>query len=219
MDRIVGYVYQPVPSLPDLASVWKARPVSALDSLVSETVNEVIGSVEATIDLATVTAVTLRSHGAADIMVHFNRSKEQAWNEFISSQESGTKVMVSDYDQISLDPKTKLNHLNDAKQKGILVVAIEQSALLSLDLDTAFTLQQQWVMKAIETEVSADRRNPDADYEMLRDLMNEGMSVTQIMEATGWSRSTVFRNRRIHYKALCIDVPKFRGKGFRVEEE
>ena len=219
MANIIGYIYQPVPSLPDLASVWKARPDGALDSLVGDTVKEVIGSVKETIDLATVTAQTLRSHGAADIMVYFNRSKEQAWNEFISSQEPGTKVMVSDYDQISLDPKTLLNHLSDAKQKNILVVATEQSALLSLDLDTAFTLQQQWVMKDIETEVSADRRNPDADYEKLRDLMNEGMSVTQIMEATGWSRSTVFRNRRIHYKDLCRDVPKFRSKGFKVEEE
>ena len=219
MGNIVGYIYQPLPSLPDLASVWRARPVSALDSLIGETVNEVVESVQETIDLAKGNARALRSHGATDILVWFNRSKEQAWNEFISSQKPGTKVLVSDYDQISLDPKTLLNHLVTAKNKTILVVAMEQSALLSLDMEMAFSLQQQWVMKDIETEVSVDRRNPDADYEKLRDLMNEGMSVTQIMEATGWSRSTVFRNRRIHYKDLCRDVPKFRAKGFKVEEE
>jgi len=161
----------------------------------------------------------LREKGADDVVVFFNRSKEQAWKDFIDGMAPGTKVLVSDYDQISLDPRTKLNHLNTAKEKNILVLAVEQSDLLALDLVVAFNLLQAWVIRDIETAMSEDRRNPDADYERLRDLMNKGLSVTQIMEQTGWSRSTVFRNRRIHYKDLCRDVPKFRSKGFKVEED
>jgi hypothetical protein len=219
MGRTIGYVYLQVPELPDLATIWRATSISSLHGLKGDTVQSVVQCVQESINQAQSMGEQLNGLGADDVLVFFNRSKEQAWNEFIVGMEPGTKVLVSDYDQISLDPKTLLNHLVTAKNKNILVVATEQSALLSLDLDTAFTLQQQWVMKDIETEVSADRRNPNADYEKLRDLMNEGLSVTQIMDATGWSRSTVFRNRRIHYKDLCRDVPKFRSKGFKVEEE
>jgi hypothetical protein len=219
MGKTIGYVYQPIPELTDLALIWTSRSIEALDGLMDETVQSVMQNVKDSIGQARSMGDKLREKGADDVVVFFNRSKEQAWKDFIDGMAPGTKVLVSDYDQISLDPRTKLNHLNTAKDKNILVLAVEQSDLLALDLVVAFNLLQAWVIRDIETEMSEDRRNPDADYERLRDLMNKGLSVTQIMEQTGWSRSTVFRNRRIHYKDLCRDVPKFRSKGFKVEED
>ena len=219
MGKTIGYVYQPIPELTDLALIWTSRSIEALDGLMDETVQSVMQNVKDSIGQARSMGDKLREKGADDVVVFFNRSKEQAWKDFIDGMAPGTKVLVSDYDQISLDPRTKLTHLNTAKYKNVLVLAVEQSDLLALDLVVAFNLLQAWVIRDIETEMSEDRRNPDADYERLRDLMNKGLSVTQIMEQTGWSRSTVFRNRRIHYKDLCRDVPKFRSKGFKVEED
>jgi hypothetical protein len=104
------------------------------------------------------------------------------------------------------------NELNTSsnRNKRILVVSLEQSSLLKLDLDVAFELQEQLVLAPLNKAIEESTGKTDENYIKLRDLMLEKLTVEKIAERLGQSKSTIFRWRKMFEDRLAQDIPGFK---------
>ena len=104
------------------------------------------------------------------------------------------------------------NELNrpSNRTKRILVISLEQSSLLKLDLDVAFELQEQLVLAPLNKAIEESNGKTDENYIKLRDLMLEKLTVEKIAERLGQSKSTIFRWRKMFEDRLAVDIPGFK---------
>jgi hypothetical protein len=96
------------------------------------------------------------------------------------------------------------------RDKRILLVSLEQSSLLKLDLDMAFELQEQLVLAPIVKAIEESNGKTDENYVKLRDLMLQKLTVEKIAERLGQSKSTIFRWRKMFEDRLAVDIPGFK---------
>lgn len=128
-------------------------------------------------------------------------------SRFILSSEPGTRFLVTDLRDV-LPRAIHSAFMREARNKGILVVTLKQKALLKVDVNIALELQNE-ISESSGTSRSDTSTASDEEYQVLRDLMLAGRNVPQIVNETGWSRSTVFRMRRKYEEQLKNDVPGF----------
>lgn len=114
-----------------------------------------------------------------------------------------------DHQELILDARGELT-VTPTREKRILLVSLEQTSLLKLDLDLAFELQDQWVLAPLRKAVEESHGKSDANYIRLRDLMLEKLTVEKIAERLGQSKSTIFRWRKQYEDRLAVDIPGFK---------
>lgn len=94
--------------------------------------------------------------------------------------------------------------------RRIVVVSLEQSSLIKLDLDVALELQEQWIIEPMRKALEESTSRADENYIKLRDLMLEKLTVEKIAERLGQSKSTIFRWRKQFEERLAQDIPGFK---------
>ena len=143
-----------------------------------------------------------------DLVVSVETSRELAWEAFIVGVADGSKVLVETFEQLSPFPAKQLEYIRAAKEKGILVLPMDQKELIDLSIDAAYSLLSKYSLSAMETQHNP--RSEEASYERMLTLMKQGKSVVDIIEETKWSRSTLFRLRRQYKDRLAKDLPSFK---------
>jgi hypothetical protein len=114
-----------------------------------------------------------------------------------------------DHQELILDARGELT-VTPTREKRILLVSLEQTSLLKLDLELAFELQEQWVLAPLRKAVEESHAKYDVNYMKLRDLMLEKLTVEKIAERLGQSKSTIFRWRKQYEDRLAVDIPGFK---------
>ena len=203
----IGYVR--VDSLKpfDLFNEWKVVSKAHIPSLVRDTelkarlqiVNEAGSLIEK--------AAVLEPY-VDEVVASVETSRELAWEAFIVDVAEGSKVLVEAFDQLSHFPAKQLEYIKSAKERGILVLPMDQKELIDLSIDAAYSLLSKYSLSAMETQHNP--RSEEASYERMLTLMKQGKSVVDIIEETGWSRSTLFRLRRQYKERLATDLPTFK---------
>lgn len=141
------------------------------------------------------------------VFVSIDTSREIAWERFIVTVDPDSKVLVEDFEELSLNHDKQMEYINLAKARNILVVPLDKKELIDLNIDAAYSL----LLKLLMSEYASKRpRSGDANYEKMLTLMKQGKGVVEILEATGWSRSTLFRLRRECKTRLAKDLPSFK---------
>jgi hypothetical protein len=131
-----------------------------------------------------------------------------AWEAFIVTVSEGSKILVTAFDQLSPYPAKQLEYIRGAKDRGILVLPFDQKELIDLGIDAAYSLLSKYSLTALESKHNP--RNEEDSYERMLTLMKQGKGVVEIIEETGWSRSTLFRLRRQFKLKLAKDLPSFK---------
>lgn len=142
------------------------------------------------------------------VYISVDSSREIAWERFIATVEPGSKVLIEEFDEISLYPDKQLEYIEAAKERNILVLPIDQKELIDLSIEAAYSLLKKYSLVAMAAKHKP--RSEEASYEKMLTLMKQGKSVVEIIEATGWSRSTLFRLRREFKDRLATDLPTFK---------
>ena len=142
------------------------------------------------------------------VVVSFDSSREIAWQRFLDSLSPGSKVIVRSFEEMSLDPHKQLEFLNLARDKQILVVPYDHKEVIELSFESASALMERSASRTIA--ITPKRKSEQANYERMLTLMKMDKSVVEILEETGWSRSTLFRLRREHKDKLAKDLPTFK---------
>jgi len=143
-----------------------------------------------------------------EVVGSYNSSRELAWDLFIATVPSNRKVLLQSFDEISLFPDKQLANIKAAIDREILVLPFDQKELIDLSIDAAYSLLSKYSLSTLA--IKHRPRTEEASYEKMLTLMKQGKSVVEIIEATGWSRSTLFRLRRDNKLKLAKDLPSFK---------
>jgi hypothetical protein len=203
----IGYVRVEAFEPFDLFNEWRVVPKAHIPDLVRET------ELKARIRISKV-AQSLMDKASVlepfvdELVVSVETSRELAWEAFIVDVAEGSKVLVEAFDQLSHFPAKQLEYIKSAKERGILVLPMDQKELIDLSIDAAYSLLSKYSLSAMETQHNP--RSEEASYERMLTLMKQGKSVVDIIEETGWSRSTLFRLRRQYKERLATDLPTFK---------
>lgn len=152
-------------------------------------------------------ATVLKPHVDRVVVIPGTDEYANQVTRFVLSLEHGTRVLVTDLRDVLPKPLHK-PFIREARTKGILVVPLSQKSLLKVDASIALELQGEVMASSLVNRI-AEAAADEHDYQILKDLMLEGLSVPQIVKETGLSRSTVFRMRRKYEDRLREDVPNF----------
>jgi hypothetical protein len=203
----IGYVRVDSFAPFDLFNEWRVVPKAHIVDLVRETELkarlQIAKEAQSLIDKAAVLEPYVD-----ELVVGVETSRELAWEAFIGTVAEGSKILVEKFDQLSPFPAKQLEYIRAAKDKGILVLPMDQKELMDLSIDAAYSLLSKYSLSAMETQNNP--RSEEASYERMLTLMKQGMSVVDIIEETGWSRSTLFRLRRQFKGNLAKDLPAFK---------
>jgi len=203
----IGYVRVEAFDPLDLFSKWRVVPRGHITDLVKFTSN--MASLEINIK-----AQFLLSRMSAlepyvdELVASVESSRELAWEAFIVDVAEGSKVLVETFEQLSPFPAKQLEYIRGAKDRGILVLTMDQKELIDLSIDAAYSLLSKYSLTSLESQHNP--RSEEASYERMLTLMKQGKGVVEIIEATGWSRSTLFRLRRDNKLKLAKDLPAFK---------
>lgn len=205
----IGYVWKQNISQVDIFAKWQLLEQSQIADLTQYSVNlarEAIHSVSSDMTRRT------SSFGSQTdkVYISVDSSRELAWERFIATVEPGSKVLIEEFDEISLYPDKQLEYIEAAKGRDILVLPMDQKELIDLTVEAAYSLLTKFSLAEMATRHKP--RSEAASYEKMLTLMKQGMSVVEIIEATGWSRSTLFRLRREYKERLAIDLPTFKAR-------
>jgi hypothetical protein len=149
------------------------------------------------------------------------RISEQRYNEFreYMYQVDSDAILVPSFHMLSSRVQDQYELILGARGElplppirgnRILLVSLEQTSLLKLDIDLAFELQEQWVLAPMRKILEENRIKSDDNYTKLRDLMLEKLTVEKIAERLGQSKSTIFRWRKQFEDRLAVDIPGFK---------
>lgn len=144
------------------------------------------------------------------VYISVDSSREIAWERFISVVKPGSKVLIEKFDEISPFPDQQLEYIEAAKGRDILVLPMDQKELIDLSIEAAYSMLTKFSLAEMATKHKP--RSEAASYEKMLTLMKQGLSVVEIIEATGWSRSTLFRLRRQYKERLATDLPSFKAR-------
>lgn len=186
---------------------WRVIPTARIPDLVRQTEMKALFQIEQTSRLLRDQAAVLEPF-VDEVVVSIETSRELAWEAFIVGVADGSKVLVEAFDQLSPFPAKQLEYIKAAKERGILVLPMDQKELIDLSVDAAYSLLSKYSLTAMETQHNP--RSEEASYERMLTLMKQGKSVVDILEETGWSRSTLFRLRRQFKDKLAKDLPSFK---------
>lgn len=191
----------------ELFNEWRVIPTARIPDLVRQTENKASIKIAQTSRLLIDQAAVLEPF-VDELVVSVETSRELAWEAFIVGVADGSKVLVEAFDQLSPFPAKQLEFIRAAKERGILVLPMDQKELIDLSIDAAYSLLSKYSLAAMETQHNP--RSEEASYERMLTLMKQGKSVVEIIEETKWSRSTLFRLRRQYKERLAKDLPSFK---------
>ena len=191
----------------DLFNEWTVIPTARIPDLVRQTEMKASIKIAQTSRLLIDQAAVLEPF-VDELVVSVETSRELAWEAFIVGVADGSKVLVEKFDQLSPFPAKQLEYIKAAKERGILVLPMDQKELIDLSVDAAYSLLSKYSLTAMET--MHNPRSEKDSYERMLTLMKQGKSVVEIIEETKWSRSTLFRLRRQYKDRLAKDLPSFK---------
>ena len=203
----IGYVRVEAFDPFDLFSKWRVIPRGHITDLVKATSDMASIEIQIKARFLEVRMSALEPY-VDDLVASVESSRELAWEAFIVDVAEGSKVLVETFEQLSPFPAKQLEYIRAAKDKGILVLPMDQKELIDLSIDAAYSLLSKYSLSAME--IQNNPRSEEASYEKMLTLMKQGMSVVDIIEETGWSRSTLFRLRRQFKVNLAKDLPSFK---------
>lgn len=191
---IIGYSYQSQENWDKIVDCFKAPSnlFTNKDEVYSTLKNLVDGFADSSKEVYT----RLKNSGCDSVVIKSVVYKEEAWNEFFDDIKPNTVVIVSSYSDISDSELVQISTIKDAIDNRILIVSTDDTHLMSLDLDTSLEIVKKYVLEGLEARVL--KHSKYAAYEQIASLTRQKYPVTQIMEITGASRSTVFRVRRLY---------------------
>ena len=205
----IGYVWKQNILQVDIFAKWQLLEQSQIDDLTQYSVNlarEAIDSVSS--------EMARRSSGFGTqtdkVYISVDSSREIAWERFIATVEPGSKVLIEEFDEISLYPEKQLEFIEAAKGRNILILPMDQKELIDLSIEAAYAMLTRYSLSAMAKKQKP--RSEEASYEKMLTLMKQGMSVVEIIGVTGWSRSTLFRLRREYKDRLTTDLPSFKSR-------
>ena len=203
----IGYLRVEAIKPLDLFQDWRVVARNELGELVRATHAIEIGKVDSVAEQLN-TQMSALEPFVDEVVASIDSSRELAWEAFIAGVPEGSKVLLESFDQLSPYPAKQLEFIRAAKVRGILVLPMDQKELIDLTIDAAFSLLSKYSLTAMES--MHDPRNEKDSYERMLTLMKQGKSVVEIIEETGWSRSTLFRLRREFKEKLATDLPSFK---------
>ncbi len=218
--KAIGYIYRaqmiPPDQLQHIELVMNDNRAQTVDSVLTQLHSYVETFVD---DIESESAELSKFVDCVNVRVGTNRP-----GEFLDliNQSTFDAILVPSFDTLSPLVTQQYELISHARgdlfpseiqgfdSRKILVVSLEQTSLLKLDLDLAFELQEQWILAPMRKTIDEVHTKSDDNYSKLRDLMLEKLTVEKIAERLGQSKSTIFRWRKQFEDRLAVDIPGFK---------
>ena len=189
---IVGYSFQPLPSQDSLMNCFTEPAKFVKDNIdVMNTLKNIVENHTVQINDS---VKSLRQNGCEKVLIGTGVTKEAAWERFIKKVPSKSYIIVPDFSAISESFWFTNESVLELYAKDIYVLDFDNAMMAEITFDKVNPYYKKIILDAMAKRVIVNRGKTTSDKVVAMTL--EKKTVNQIIEATGLSRSTVFRVRR-----------------------